>query len=178
MFKRKNINLLLIATILSAILTGFSCDKMRREKPSATDTIKWVSYGESAQQASQLGKHIMLYFWRPGCSWCAKMEATNYSDTSIANIVNAMFIPVKINGWSKDKMPVSSGEISGADLAEQYQLTGYPAVWFLESDGSKINVLPGYAPPDDFKLLLKYVGENHYKSKTFKDFAVESGRVF
>lgn len=106
------------------------------------------------------------------------MESTNYTDTSIANLVNAMFIPIKINGWSNDKFPTPTGELSGVDLSERYQLTGYPAVWFLESDGSKINVLPGYAPPDDFKLLLKFVGENHYKNKNFKDFARESGRVF
>lgn len=168
----------LIAVFLIIMVVFMSCGKSRRAKPAATDAVKWIEYGESSQLASQQGKHIMLYFWRPGCSWCSKMESTNYSDTSIANLMNTMFIPVKINGWSKDKMPVSSGDLTGADLAEQFQLTGYPAVWFLESDGSKINVLPGYAPPDDFKLLLKYVGENHYKSKTFKDFASESGRVF
>jgi thioredoxin-related protein len=178
MFSSKNVSLLLIAAVFSATLIGFSCDKMRREKPTATDTIKWVGYGESSPQAAQQGKHIMLYFWRPGCSWCAKMESTNYSDTSIANLVNTLFVPVKIDGWSKDNIQTASGEITGVQLADQFQLTGFPAVWFLESDGSKINVLPGYAPPDDFKLLLKYVGENHYKNKTFKDFAVESGRVF
>ncbi len=178
MVNRKTINWIFTTLIIIVAILGYSCGKTRQEKATSNDGVKWSDYNEGMQQAAQQGKHVLLYFWRPGCSWCAKMEATNYADTSIANLVNNMFVPIKINGWSKDKFATASGELSGAELSNQFQLTGYPAVWFLESDGSKINVLPGYAPPDDFKLLLKYVGENHYKSKNFKDFARESGRVF
>jgi len=178
MVKGQTVNWIFTAVMLSVAILGYSCGKTRHEKVSANDSVKWAEYNEGMQQAAQQGKHVLIYFWRPGCSWCTKMESTNYTDTSIANLVNSMFVPIKINGWSKDKFATASGELSGVDLSERFQLTGYPAVWFLESDGSKINVLPGYAPPDDFKLLLKYVGENHYKSQNFKDFARESGRVF
>lgn len=178
MVNRRAVNWIFTAFIISAAIIGYSCGKNRQEKVSKNDSVKWADYNEGMQQAAQQAKHVLLYFWRPGCSWCAKMESTNYTDTSIANLVNSMFIPIKINGWSKDIIPSSSGDLTGAKLADEFKLTGYPAVWFLESDGSKINVLPGYAPPDDFKLLLKYVGGNHYKSKTFQDFARESGRVF
>jgi thioredoxin-related protein len=178
MVNRKTINWILIAFITSTAILGYSCGKSRQETTTSNYGVKWYDYNEGMQQAFQQGKHVLLYFWRPGCSWCNKMESTNYSDSSIASLVNNMFIAIKINGWSKDKFATASGELSGAELSDQFQLTGYPAVWFLESDGSKINVLPGYAPPDDFKLLLKYVGENHYKSQNFKDFARESGRVF
>lgn len=178
MTNRRITSLLLATFIAGSILIGFACERMRRDKPATTDNINWLGYGDGFQQAAQQSKHLLVYFWRPGCSWCAKMENKNYADTSIANIINALFVPIKINGWSKDKFQTADGELSGTQLAEQFQIAGYPAVWFLESNGSRINVLPGYAPPDDFKLLLKYVGENHYKSKTWKDFARESGRVF
>lgn len=164
--------------MIGVAILGYSCSKTNHPKTATNDVVKWADYNEGMQQAAQQGKHVLLYFWRPGCVWCSKMESTNYSDTSVANLVNQMFIPIKINGWSKDKFQTASGELSGVELSDQYQLTGYPAVWFLESDGSKINVLPGYAEPDIFKLLLKYVGENQYKRTTFKDYARESGRVF
>jgi thioredoxin-related protein len=63
-------------------------------------------------------------------------------------------------------------------LAKEFQLTGHPAVWFLESYGSKIIFLPGYAPPDDFKLLSCYIGGSRYKNQNFKDFTREAAGVF
>ncbi|NLI15209.1 MAG: thioredoxin fold domain-containing protein [candidate division Zixibacteria bacterium] len=128
--------------------------------------------------AVQDGKQVLLYFCRPGCVWCSKVELTDCTSKSTANLINDIFMPIKINGWSKEKYVTPSGELSGFGLAKEFQLTGHPAVWFLESYGSKIIFLPGYAPPDDFKLLSCYIGGSHYKNQNFKDFTREAAGVF
>ena len=167
----------LLAVVLLIMFSVFSCN--RRVKTSAAgDLIGWLSYADGAKISAHEGKHMLVYFWRPGCSWCAKMEKETYADSSVVNIVKDLFIPVKVNGWSEETFAMAEGQISGKLLADKFNLQRYPTIWFLESDGSQVNFWPGYAPPDEFKLLLKYVGENHYKSQNFKEYAQSQGRVF
>jgi protein disulfide-isomerase len=168
----------LILTAATLVILNTSCGKRKNSATPKIDTISWLRYDDGLKQAAQDGRHILVYFWRPGCTWCEKMENTTFADTLISNLIKAQFIPVKINGWSDDKFQTAEGELSGKQLADKYRLTGYPAMWFLESDGTPINFFPGYAQPQDFEVVIKYVGSGEYKRQSLKDFAHSMGRVF
>lgn len=154
---------------------GLSC---RSRKSGAIDTIAWRQYQAGLAEAAAEGKRVMLYFWRPGCGWCRKMENNTYSDKNVAAEIQKYFVPIKVNGWSDEPMAAPEGEMSGRILATNYRVAGYPQIWFLESDGTPINYYPGYASIEDFKVVLGYVGEGHYKDKSLKEYAASIGRVF
>ncbi len=106
------------------------------------------------------------------------MENKTFSDKEIAEQIQRFFVPIRINGWSDEMIAAPEGQVNGRTLATKYQISGYPQTWFLESDGAPINYYPGYASIEDFKVVLGYVGEGHYKNKSLKEYAASVGRVF
>jgi len=59
---------------------------------------------------------------------------------------------------------------------QAFKIRGVPATYFLKPDGSVIFNIPGYLPPEDYGLVLRYIGENHYLEKSFEEFRKENSK--
>ena len=98
------------------------------------------------------------------------MEKGSFSNDMIAELINAYFVPVKVNTRSNDIYHTPQGDISAKQLAKGFKLRGVPATYFLNQDGAIITGLPGFVPPEKFEIVLKYIGEEHYKDKTMDEY--------
>lgn len=159
-----------LAIVLLIVYTAFGDKDNPGSTSDLTGNIEWTKFDAGLKQAAEDGKYVMAYFWRDGCSWCTKMEKGTFSNEKIANLVNAYFTPVKVKTTSNDVYHTDKGDISAKQLARSFKIRGVPATFFLKSDGTIINNVPGYAPADKFELILKYLGEDHYKDKTFEEY--------
>ncbi|MCA1564037.1 MAG: DUF255 domain-containing protein, partial [Acidobacteria bacterium] len=68
-------------------------------------------------------KPILLSIGAPWCRSCHEMDGTSYADQSVAAIINARFVPVRVNA---DRRP---------DINERYNLGGWPTTAFLTAAG-------------------------------------------
>ena len=98
------------------------------------------------------------------------MEKGTFSDENIINLINAYFVPIKINTRSSDVYHTEKGDFSAGQLARSFGIRGVPATFFLTPEGSIITNIPGYLPADRFSLVLRFIGEDHYKNQTFSEF--------
>jgi len=75
------------------------------------------------------------------------MDQTSYSDQRVIELINASFIPVRVD---VDQRP---------DISARYNQGGFPSVAFLDGDGQ---VLAGriYTAPDEMVRLLPYRQES------------------
>ena len=48
-------------------------------------------------------------------------------------------------------------------LAQHFRVSGYPTTIFLGPGGEHIASVPGYVPPERFRLMLRYIGEAHIR---------------
>ncbi|MCP4720250.1 MAG: thioredoxin fold domain-containing protein, partial [Desulfobacteraceae bacterium] len=55
-------------------------------------------------------------------------------------------------------------------LSNEWKVKGLPTLWFLESDGEKIDSIPGYLDADQLLLILKYIHTKSYNTMSFQDF--------
>lgn len=162
---------IMVLPVMMLVVCGASGDKDKPAKEvSQVDVIEWVKFDVGLKQAAEDNKYIMVYFWGPGCGWCKRIEQDTYSNEKIADLVGAYFTPIKVNGSSDEKYKTTAGEITAKQLARKFRLRGYPSVCFLKSDGSILTCLPGYIPPQKFETVLKYIGEEHYKNKSYQDY--------
>jgi len=158
-----NILAVLIAMVfLSAVCTADESPKK--------EGITWVKYDEGLKIAAKLDKMIFIDFYTNWCKFCHKMDRETFSDKEVIDYFNENFIGVKINGESKTKMKLPEGEFSGKELARMFGVRGYPTYWFLKSNGEKINFISGYAPPQKFLPVLRFVGGKHYENMSFKEY--------
>lgn len=113
--------------------------------------VKWNNWDKKYFDLAKKNKvPILLDLTASWCHWCKKMDEDNYDNPEVAKIINKGFIPIRVD---VDKRP---------DLAERYNMGGFPTTAFLTPEGSLI--WGGtYLYPQDFKRTLYDVREK-YKS--------------
>jgi len=129
----------LVIVIMGALL--FGCQTGPSE--ARPELIEWLTDLNAAQTiALQQSKPIMIDFYTSWCGWCKKLDEDTYADKKVAEVAKD-FVCVKIDG---DKNQA---------LTKEYRVQGYPTIAFLKPDGTLIDSIPGYQPPEQFLELLK-----------------------
>jgi thioredoxin-related protein len=131
-----------------------------------------INFNDALKTAKEENKRIIVDVYTDWCGWCKKMDADAYSNKKIKNLIKKNFVFVKLNAESENKLKYNGKEYSEADLAYQFQVTGYPTTVFLEPDGKvieykydnvKMNNLPGYFSSSDFRKILEYIKDGDYE---------------
>lgn len=64
----------------------------------AHNPVNWYSWGKEAlEKAAKEKKLLIISIGYSACHWCHVMEKQSYSDTSVANYMNAHFVSIKVD---------------------------------------------------------------------------------
>lgn len=157
---------ILAVSVLILVNIGFTGN----EKQPTESKLNWLKYDEGLQLAAKLNKPVFVDFYTNWCKFCKKMDRETFADESIYKYMNEKFVMVKVNAESNNVVATADGNISEKDLSRSFGVRGYPTYWFLKSSGEKINNISGYAPPERFITVLKYIGDNIYQDKTWNEY--------
>ena len=114
-------------------------------QPDAANAIPWREWNEEAFEAAKAGgKPVLLTLGATWCHWCHVMDQQAYSDQRVIDLVNARFIPVRVD---VDQRP---------DISLRYNQGTYPSVVFLTGDGQFLAGRP-YTPADEMVSVLEQV---------------------
>ena len=72
--------------------------------------------------------------------------------------LNEHFVPVKVD-YDREK-----------EIVRQYNVSGIPDIWFLDSRGEKLRRITGFVPEDTFLSMLKYMKEDAFRNMSFNEF--------
>jgi thiol:disulfide interchange protein len=112
---------------------------------AAAQTIQWQSFSPKAfDLAKKQHRLIFVNVYTEWCHWCKQMKNT-YQDSSVVNLINQNFIPVKVDA---DK---------NAEVIKRYKVSDLPSALILDSDYKVINTVNGYFTPDEFIAKLNEV---------------------
>ena len=132
-----------------------------------------VSFENALKTAKKENKKVIVDIYTDWCGWCKKMDREAYSDEGIKKIIKDDFIYVKLNAEGNGVNNYNGKSYTDGELAEFFQVSGYPTTVFLDSKGKviefnynkyKMNNLPGYYETNDFKKVLEYIRDNKYKN--------------
>jgi uncharacterized protein len=123
--------------------------------------IDWNEWGEEAFSKARAGeKPILLDIGAVWCHWCHVIDRESYENPEIAEIINRLYIPVKVD---RDERPDVDARYQSAVSAISGQ-GGWPLTAFLTPDGKPF--FGGtYFPPDDaagrpgFKRILLAISD-------------------
>jgi thioredoxin-related protein len=124
------------------------------------DGMKQIN--EAVVKAKAQGKHVLIQYGGNWCSWCVKFDAFCKADTAISRIINANYIPVKLN-YSPENKNDASNEFLGNPTR-----FGFPVFIILDATGRPIHI-------QDSSLLEE--GSGYSKQKVtgfFKSWTVAS----
>lgn len=142
--------------------------------------VKWYSIEEAFELTKKTPKKIMIDVYTDWCGWCKVMDRETFNNITVAEYINSNFYAVKFNAEQKTDVLlngknykfIDSGNRGYNELA--YELLngqlGYPSIVFLDEKTNMIQPLQGYIKVDPFNCIIKFIGEDAYKSEKWDEF--------
>ena len=113
-------------------------------RDAAADKIRWQPWGAASfALARNLDRPVMIDIGAVWCHWCHVMDDTTCADPEVARILNAQFVPIKVD--SDVRPDVDSYYQSAA--ANLTGAGGWPLVCFVTPDGA-LMYATGYLPAE------------------------------
>jgi thioredoxin-related protein len=128
-----------------------------------SDSIVWVDYARGVETAKAENKPMLVFFYRDTCPYCRKLRETALTDTTLAEYLNANFIPIRVSTESRRLVVLDSLQLTEAQLAnENWKIRGVPAMWLLEPNGCRVKKLVGLKACSEVLTSLKEIAEHTY----------------
>jgi thiol:disulfide interchange protein len=109
--------------------------------------FKDISLSEAQKEAKSEKKLIMIDFFTDWCKWCKVLDQKTYSDEEVGKFADGHFVSIKINADDKGG--------PGTQIANKYQIQGYPTVIFLNEKGVEVHRVVGYQEAKTFLSSMK-----------------------
>lgn len=100
------------------------------------------------QTAQQEQKPILVDGYTDWCYWCKVLDRKVFANTSIGNVINQKFIPIKLN-METDSL--------GLLLSRKYSVNGYPNLLILTQHGNLVKQHFGYIEPDIYLVQIQHM---------------------
>ena len=157
-----------------------SCTAQVEDK---TAPIHWMGFEEAVAKGDPSTKKIFIDSYTHWCGWCKKMDASTFRDSAIVKYMNDKFYAIKLDAETKDtihfrgtnftyKAENKSNELASSMMNGQMS---YPTFIFLDENFAMLSPLPGYQTPEQLMSVLRYFGENIYKTKKWEEYQKEMG---
>jgi thioredoxin-related protein len=151
---------------------------------NAQEKVKWYSIEEAIQLTAQEPRVLVIDVYTDWCGWCKRMDATTFSDPTIAAMLNRHFYPVKLDAEGKEDIMIGnrtfkyvesgrSGYHEVAAIVTKGRLS-YPTISYVDDQGKVIDAYAGYKTPEQLKVYLDYFAEGNYKTKSFEEFSASA----
>ncbi len=135
-------------------------------RSAAHQPVEWYPWGEEAfARARAEDKPILLVIGAVWCHWCHVIDRESYENPEIAQIINAHFVPVKVDRDERPDIDVRYQNAVGAITGQG----GWPLTAVLTPEG-KVFFGGTYFPPESaggrpgFRQVLRAVAE-FYRTK-------------
>ena len=132
--------------------------------------LQWLSFDKGLAEAQKNDKKILVDVYTVWCGWCKRMDKDVYANDKVVSYLTQQYVLVRLNAESSEELHYKGKTYSEMELAQGFKVTGYPTILFLDPDGNHITSLPGYVKADEFLGIVKFIGENYYKTMKWEEY--------
>lgn len=130
----------------------------------------WVSLQSALSTAKVTDQKVMVFIYTDWCGYCRRMNNTTFVNEDVLSYLGEKFSAVRLNAESNEKVQMEDQTVTEAQLAMALGANGFPTTVFLEANGQYITRLPGYLEPQTYVDVLRYIGDNRYRTETYEEY--------
>lgn len=120
-----------IAQTTSTQTTTAKTEQVKLYDPTL-DGMKQIK--EAITNANASGKHVLIQYGGNWCGWCIKFDAYCKADTSISKMIEANYVPVKLN-YSPENKNDAANEFLGNPTR-----FGFPVFIIIDGKGKVLHI--------------------------------------
>lgn len=149
--KKKNIVIIAVSIFLG-IFVYISLSNV--QAPVNDNSPEWVPIHEAQEVAASTDKLIFVDVYEIGCKYCRAMDREVFPDSTVRQVLDASYIPVRIDGNSTETIRFNGEEIPSIDFAQSTGAYVFPTSLILDAEGNVIKKKTGYMGVDEFRQFL------------------------
>jgi len=176
--------LLAVVAMVAASTVLWADGNKKKKNTTSTQTgtdsteIHWMTLDQVQEAMKKEPKKVYMDIYTDWCSWCKVMEKKTFSNANVIRYMNQKFYAVRLNAEQKDsirflgKMYGFVPEYKANQLAVDilHGQMSYPTSVIFEENFLQPQPVPGYLDVSNMEMILKYLGENTYKTVPFPDY--------
>ncbi len=163
--KSHKILILVALAVLAFAWMTQATEDAKPEKAKELTEVQWYEYEEGWEKAKAENKHMFIDFTATWCTWCKRLDKDTFSRPEVIKMLNEDFVPVKVWDHDKSTLDIDGYRITVKDLIKkEFRIKGYPALWFVSPEGTRIGPAGGYVKEDQFLQALDIVKHYRYDS--------------
>lgn len=101
-----------------------------------------VGYDEALERARSERKLLLVDVYTDWCGWCKKLDREVFADARVASAARGL-VAVRVNA-----------EKEGEEVAERFEVHGYPTLLFVDGTGNVVKRVEGYVDVDEMLKIL------------------------
>lgn len=154
------------------ILAGFALP--------VSSQVNWMTWEEAQARQEKEPRKFLVDVYTQWCGWCKKMDKTTFDHPDIAKYIHQHYYAVKFDAETKSDIPfkdhiykyVRSGSTGYHELAAEltFGKLSFPTLVFLDESLNVIQPIPGFKDPQSLDKIIKYFGEDYYKTTPWKKY--------
>ena len=144
----KSHRLIFLAATACIFLFFPGCSRSRPKiAPLAPAESTWLSDYKKAQQAAKASNKFLLldFTGSDWCGWCKRLEQEILSQSQFENYARENLVLLEVD-FPRAKPQSPELRKQNQELAQQYQVEGFPTIVVLNGDGQKLWQYDGYFP--------------------------------
>jgi thioredoxin-related protein len=118
----------------------------------------WLHDYNKAQEAATANPKLLFlnFTGSDWCGWCIKLDKDIFSQPKFKNYAHDNLVLVELDFPRRKSQPTEERK-QNVQLAQQYEVLGFPTIVVLKSDGQKVWQFDGYFPggPEAFIAQLQ-----------------------
>jgi thioredoxin-related protein len=141
----------------------------------------FLEIGDDLDQAAKRGKRFAVMWELRGCPYCRETHLVNFARPDISAFVRENFDILQLNIVGSRKVTDFDGnELGEKQFAARYGVHFTPTIQFFPKGAAglkdkepakrEVTRIAGYLRPDDFLAMFRYVREEAYETRSFRDF--------
>jgi len=140
-------------------------------EPPAWFKDSFLEIADDVDDASEAGKHVLLFFELNGCPYCDRMLEESFEADPLSSYIQANFDTIAINIQGNREIAFNDElSVTEKELGEILKVYSTPVLLFLDADNKTIVRVNGYRAPERFKQVLEFVATRSYQTTTLADY--------
>ena len=126
----------------------------------------FLDIGEDVAEATDGGKHVILFMEMNGCPYCYKMMEENFKNAPYRDFIQQHFDVIALNVRGDREVALNEETTATEkEISNLLKVRYTPTIIFLNKENKTVARVNGYRNVEDFKGVLDYVKEKAYKSQ-------------